>query len=1226
MDKNLLLTKAQNAELSRDFQTATRLYKELLRNEPDNLEYLSTIGSIYVKSNEDEKALPYYQRIIELFPHSVSAMNGIGAIYRRLRRYDESIEILQRALNENKDVANVYYTLGFTYREMGLYDEAIECFENVIDENANDVLAYNHLGSIYSAKGDFQKAIEIFKHGLQIDQNHPILNYNIAHCFESLEQYPDAIRSYETALKTKPVWNDAIRDFSNLLLTCNKTKEAQNIVQRSLRLYPNDANMLCILGKIFLTQFDFGSAEKTFKKAKDINPKDVAILSGFAEALEKGEKNQEALDTLEEALNMEPENLDLLKQYAGTLLSAKDYDEAFRKIDTLYKNNEYDVQVLDLYGQYYACMDDDESTNYYHEKIKQVDKSYKQYLLSTAKRYSQIGNKSKAESFAKTYIQNFEDDPAGYNALGKVYASSGDYDNAIVSYTKGLELLKDNVLADRQISELMKKRIIKKMDEIPTFSEDDKNEESQNEQEQKSEPEEKFDFDLLGQNEKDNPHVNSEEHFWDNLSDEFEDSLESDKMNEDYVTNLEDLQKNDEVSEDPVGLEETVGLEELDDGFDSLQDLLPEIGDETSMSLPIEDDASLNEDETDDLDDFEAESLESLDNLSDSENLEEITEENSEQEVVQDVEQEDLQKQNTISESLQEKLQESIINSANAAMETALNTQRMVVQMSEEQEKIMMLQKALEEKQQETEEMQEELVMQQIKTEQLQQELIEQKMENQLAEETAVSDVANDLDLKNELEDSEELEITEDPEDIDLLDSFDDAVEELEELNDSDFITMNEIETEDEHISSQQMFYLVNDNIVPDIDESDFEKDEKSNDSKSLIYEILVGEYEFPTVDTILADILLQLSDKEKAIIESISSQEKTEPKNDDEVSFDTVDSFVEAENEPEQSTDFDTVDLFVEEETVSDDDSDFDTADSLVETEVDETEVDETAEPEFDTVDSFVSGDAESEPEEVSDFDTVDSFVEEETVSDDDSDFDTADSLVETDVDETEVDETEESDFDTVDSFVSGDAESEPEEVSDFDTVDSFIEEETETEEPEFDSTDSLIEDDTENFDSTLDILTNGENDWEDDEVEESPTTEIQDLFHKVEEMLSDDFISQVYKSELSMFKKLKALIEFLPNDVQTAIDLDKLRVQVEYIISRISGKPGLCKTISLLFESGYIEYENSVQNSSSSEKMTQEEIKEVFQNIRKLSRNLEDILLADSLCKLIDDLMEKM
>ena len=189
--------------------------------------------------------------------------------------------------------------------------------------------------------------------------------------------------------------------------------------------------------------------------------------------------------------------------------------------------------------------------------------------------------------------------------------------------------------------------------------------------------------------------------------------------------------------------------------------------------------------------------------------------------------------------------------------------------MSEEQEKIMMLQKALEEKQHETEEMQEELVMQQIKTEQLQQELIEQKLENQLAEETSVSAVANETDLLNDIEnaDSEDLEITEEPEDIDLLDSFEDAVEELEELDDSDFFKMNEIETEDENISSQQMFYLVNDNIVPDVDESDFEKDEKSNDVKSLIYEILVDEYEFPTVDTILADIYCSYQMKKRQLL-----------------------------------------------------------------------------------------------------------------------------------------------------------------------------------------------------------------------------------------------------------------------------------------------------------------------------------------------------------------------
>lgn len=1155
MDKNLLLTKAQNAELSRDFQTATRLYKELLTEEPDNLEYLSTIGSIYVKSNEDEKALPYYQRIIELFPHSVSAMNGIGAIFRRLKRYDESIEILKRALNENKEVTTIYYTLGFTYREMKLYDEAIDCFERVVSENASDVLAYNHLGSIYSAKGDYQKAIESFKHGLQIDQNHPILNYNLAHCFESLELYPDAIRSYEVALKTKPAWAEAIHDFSNLLLTCKKTKEAQNIVQRSLRLYPNDAKMLCILGKVFLTQYDFDSAEKTFKKAKNLNPKDVEILSGLADALEKGEKNQEALDTLEDALGLDPENLYLLKQYASTLLSAKDYEEAFKKIDTLYKSNEEDVQILDLYGQYYACMNDEESTNYYHEKINQVDKSYKSHLLSTARRYSQIGNKDRAESYAKNYIQKFENDPAGYNTLGKVYASSGDYDNAIVSYTKGLELQKDNVLADKQIAELMKKRIIKKIDETSSDSDNKKDENGQEVGVNQFEAESEFDFDLLGQNEKEDLHVNSEEHFWDNLSDEFEDSsklesLESEDSdnNDDSedVSVLEDVDDSlnsqpDFTDEDDL-LDDSVGLEEIsDDSISSLQDLVPELMEDSTMSLPIEDDASLTDD-SDDIFEFG-----NLDELSEIENQESVSEEdngleeieNSTDEPEQLLENSDFQDQNAISESLQQKLQESILNSANAAMETALNTQRMVVQMSEEQEKIKMLQEALEEKQHETEEMEEELVMQKIKTEQLQQELIEKRLEAERAKlsesvlevepvlpKEQASEVETDLQSESAFQNEHVLENS--VEDIDADDTFEESFEELEELDDSDLVEMNEIENEDENISSQQMFYLVNDNIVPEIDESDFQTEEKSNDFDSLIYEILVGEYEFPSVDTILADILLQLSDEEKAIIESISSKEKTESKND----FDTTDSLIETESQ----------------------DSNFDTTDSLVEA--------KSQEVNFDTTDSLMEDVVDEENDSVSQ----------------DVDFDTADSLLETELEE-----------------------------SNFDTADSLLETE-------------------DCFDTTLDILTNGENEWEEDSKEESQTSEIQDLFHKVEEMLSDDFISQVYKSELDMFKKLKALIEFLPNDIQTAIDLDKLRVQIEYIISRISGKPGLCKTISLLFESGYIELENSKQNINTTEKMSQEEIKGVFQTIRNLSRNLEDIILADSLCKLIDELLEKM
>ena len=1190
MDKNITLTKAQNAEIARDFQTAVRLYKELLREDPENLEYLSAIGSNYVKANEDEKALPFYQKIIELFPHSISAMNSMGGIYRRLKRYDESIEILKKALEENKELGTLNYTLGFTYREMGMYDEGIECFDIVVAENPNDVLAYNHLGSIYSAKEEFDKAILSFKKGLQIDQNHPILNYNIAHCYESLGQYPDAIRSYEAALRTRPGWAEAIHDFSDLLLRCDKTKEAQNLVLRSIKLYPNDSRMLCVLGYIFLTQYDFDAAEKTFKKAKKINPEDVSILSGLTEALEKGEKIEEALHTIEEALYIDPENLSLQKQEISTLLSSQEYEQAFKKIDTLYKLNEEDVQLLDLYSQYYACMKDVESTNFYHAKIANLDKNYKKHILSAAKRFSQIGDIDNAEQYAKSYIEKTNNDPEGYNILGKVYSKSGDVDKAIVSYNKGLKLNKDNVYAGKQIAELLKTKIVIEQEEPSPISEHKPEEEKVLENNQLIEEDQEFDFDSLGQNEKVSEiPTSSEDEFWGALGEEFEDSSEADRF------------------ELPKKEPEVVGMEELADeeSMKSLGDLDPELMEE-STGIPIEDDF--------DFDAFGLEDAsEGMEGLAPVENetLENETLENEGdsffegENIVQPLE--DSQSHVTPEEKiedLQEKLQESIMNSANLAVETAMNAQKMAQQVADEQSKIVELQKALEDKQAETEQMQEELVMQQIKAEQLQQQILEKQYEEKIKEEESqvesenqeeleqeglqlvenydssiekelelsplseddfetdvvsenesvetsietedepeseesieeetekddevliptvietevaskdylesevVEDKINfegaeleedllklssDEDLESEVESEAEVEVeseneialddeieiddvfgmkdetateqdVESDEDFDNL--FDESLESVESLEELDDVEFTPVESEDDEITSQQMFYLVNDNIVPDVEET--VEDEKSLDFKDLIFDILIGEYEFPTVDAILADMLLKLSDAEIQMIKQF--QEK-------------------------------------EEDHIYDD---------------------------YDTV----------ETEDV----TSEENVEESSV---------------------EIDE-------------------------------EFSEEADDA------SNEEIVEEAAEEV------------------AEETNYSELQEMLHKIESVLKDENISETYKSELEMFKKLKLLMDFVPQDFADSINTEKLRVQIEYIISRISGKPGLCKTVSSLIESGYLgdeEMEEYLQ-----EDLTQEQIKSVLVFIKSLAESLDDVVLSKALCNIAEETIQKM
>ena len=568
-EKNLVLTRAQSAVIARDFTTAARLYKQLLKDDPSNVDYLKEIGAIYVKAGEDEKAVPYYEQIITFYPHYIDAMNSLGAIFRRLKRYEDSINILQKAVDEGRQTASVNYNLGFTYKEMKNYDDAIDAFESVIGENPSDVLAHNHLGCIYLEKKQYQKSISAFKRGLQIDQNHPILNYNLACCYRDAKQYKDAIRYYEATLRVKPGWVDAIKDYSNLLIKCQKTQEASNLVKHSIELHPNDAKLLSILGKIYLEQFDYDSAAKMFKRASSVDGDDVAILSGLAEALEKSDKPQEALEAVCKAVEIAPDDKDVKKQYVHTLLSAEDFDSAQVNVQDLYSNDgQSDPQVLDLYGQYCICVDDEVKAGEYFDQISHVNRQYKEHLLSAASRYNQKGNYVQAERFAKDYVAKNIQNPAGYNMLGSIYTKQGNVEGAIESYNKSQNLKKPNILAEKQIA-MLQNQIAKKEEEnlknqeIPE-SETEEVFEPNNPVENTFVPEkeeETFDFGSMGDNVPMGEALLEEENdFFDDLDKELDKEPE-----EDFFEDEDEPETNDEISGTDNLSEKGQPLENSDD-------------------------------------------------------------------------------------------------------------------------------------------------------------------------------------------------------------------------------------------------------------------------------------------------------------------------------------------------------------------------------------------------------------------------------------------------------------------------------------------------------------------------------------------------------------------------------------------------------------------------------------------------------------------------------------
>lgn len=629
-EKEIVFNRAKNAMLSRDFTLAARLFKSLLADDPNNLELLNSLGQLYIKASDDEKALPFYEQIIKLNPVNVDAYNNMGGIYRRLKRYDESIAILNKALSFNKNNSEVKYNLGFTYKLMGKNDEACDCFEYVISENPNDVLAYNHLGSIYATKKDYQKSISIYKRGLQVDPNHPILQYNLARSYVAINSDFDAFKAFEAALRAKPSWKDAVKEYSALLNKYSRTKESCEVIQKAINLYPTDGHLYYLLGKSFLVQTDYESAVKSFEKAISLDNTNPSYYEKLIFAYEREQKFDEGLEVAEKGIELFPNNIKIMREKVHLLFSAKKLNTGASVLKNLSELTTRDPHVKDLMGQYYICCDNKKNVALCFDKIRKLNPSYQNYLYNAAYRYIQVEKYEEAVKCLKVFSASQQKNPLPLILLARIEEFKNNYESAIEILKKALSMNPNLNLAKEGIVRLTKK--IEEAKILPENQDDTQEivedvdsaevEESENNVEEISEPEaesvaeieteikseDDFNLDdftdlILENDEKIDPFAIEEEDMFDDFMDEdlFNDDLE-DKIEEENPLMKETDIFADEKSPDlPT---EEISEEHIDESIEKLdahEDEIPEMQtedfEETEITEEINDSQEIVEDD-----------------------------------------------------------------------------------------------------------------------------------------------------------------------------------------------------------------------------------------------------------------------------------------------------------------------------------------------------------------------------------------------------------------------------------------------------------------------------------------------------------------------------------------------------------------------------------------------------------------------------------------------------
>ena len=210
LDINSLLA-AQKAHGAGDFQTAERLYRKALAQQPDNFDALNLLGVVRAQQGQYEEAKLLIAKAVALNPRNAGALSNLGNVLSELGRPAEAVESLKRALALDPDNVDAAYNLGnalskahryeealdsyrdvlrrrpsFTaaqfafseaLRQMGRHEEALSVLEQILDRDPRSYNAQNRRGAILRELGRPEEALQAFDASIALDstQTEPYL-------------------------------------------------------------------------------------------------------------------------------------------------------------------------------------------------------------------------------------------------------------------------------------------------------------------------------------------------------------------------------------------------------------------------------------------------------------------------------------------------------------------------------------------------------------------------------------------------------------------------------------------------------------------------------------------------------------------------------------------------------------------------------------------------------------------------------------------------------------------------------------------------------------------------------------------------------------------------------------------------------------------------------------------------------------------------------------------
>ena len=443
-----------------EVQEAIRVYENILKIEPADINILNKLSDIYFNEGLIDKAIQACMRLAEIYTQD-NLLDKVIILYERLLDWEPDnnevrikvIEIYQKilqvdpsnlqarhklinnliAIEDHEATIPEFISLGKTYLEKNLYEEGAMACQRVFEFDVKNVDAHLLLAEIYVKQGMTEAAKEEY-----------LLTMNL---YREMGQHDKANETYD----------------------------------RMTSLFPDSAEMHYELALNYLEKGEFDEGIKEFRLVLESDPKHIPTLSKLGEIYIEREKLEEGIDNYKKVIELDSGNVDVRNSLIEVYLSIGQIDGAMKELlglgDVYTEKREFE-QAINVYKRVlcyipdslearehmvkvYSLQEDNERArpeyiflaNVYDRKelyVKAIEMCKKVLELSP----EDISVKKKLCTY---YVKQGITDIAvkEYDGLAKLYMENGLPDSAIEMYQKIIDIKPDDFEIRMKLSDLL---------------------------------------------------------------------------------------------------------------------------------------------------------------------------------------------------------------------------------------------------------------------------------------------------------------------------------------------------------------------------------------------------------------------------------------------------------------------------------------------------------------------------------------------------------------------------------------------------------------------------------------------------------------------------------------------------------------------------------------------------------------------------------------------------